>query len=204
MPQQIKYERIFWLEDNPEFLGYFQGIADSQHIPIDLVNLLNRTTFAYDHEMGREIILREHPFDLYVLDADIPRSLSILRRELLSDFIEKIKEQQSAQLPFIEAGPGQSYFIDFWEELLKDRTGQAKVVVFSANLDAQVDAYQRELPFYSKRFTGWNERAGIINWVGKRQRFCKRPITPEDLAAWECGGIIDLLKNHLALQEPSR
>jgi len=80
MPQQMQYERIFWLEDNPVFIETFQRIADESQIPFDLAQLLSRTTFAYDFEMGREILQREKPFDLYVLDNGFPGSSTRERR----------------------------------------------------------------------------------------------------------------------------
>jgi len=79
---------IFWLDDlhyrNRDLLEFFQESG-----------LIKNITFAYDYESGKQELLKNSSYNIYILDADFAYSLSEERRIFLKDKIDNISHKET-------------------------------------------------------------------------------------------------------------
>lgn len=174
------YEKLFWLDDSPTFLP---------SLGIDLVALLNRTTFAFDFNQAKNIVSRVTDFDLHILDGDFPNEIETDLRVALNDWLESIRRGNEPDV-FTRYSGNIEYdnFIPFYEQLLQDR----KVIVHSASLVAAEYACKVHLPFYSKR-SGYNEK-DVEHMVDSAWRTTGWKLDPE---GWEFGSTKDMVERYL-------
>ena len=93
----MRYEKIFWLEDNPYFLPYLsRRVKDAN---LQLSYLLSRVTFAYDF-LGGERIVRTNDFDLYIINGDFPDNMRQARKAELDYDIEALAGNESLTIRF--------------------------------------------------------------------------------------------------------
>ncbi len=174
------YDRIFWLDDNPSFLSFLPQVSRE----LDLQGLLGRTTFAYDFQMGEEIVGKSE-FDLYILDGDFPSRLHDGRRHYISQFLQALRQGLNVRF-FGEESRESNTFVRFFKQLLAGR----RAVVFSLSDDAILPAHNLGLPYFAK---GLEDKSDIVKTLEYSLRF--RDGTRRE--GWECGGIEDFVKSYL-------
>ncbi|MEK6825668.1 MAG: hypothetical protein AABY00_02695 [Nanoarchaeota archaeon] len=186
----FKYSRIFWLEDNPDFMHW---LCSTRHTPnADIDNLLSRVTFAFDFEMGRDILSREQ-FDLYILDGDFPDNSPLYRRDYLQRYLRE--QCMESMQEGIKGHIVWSNFIKFSKECL---VGRQPLVIYSLSERAAVGAYVRQLPFFYK--TSDTDGAEKIKEYVKS---CEQEFPqglPNSLDKWELGVDKDLARDYLFAQ----
>ncbi len=215
----MAYQRIFWLDDSPNFFDLIEDVARKEQLPLDLSALLRRTTFAFDLEMAVEVVSREQ-FYLYILDSDFPNRAPDKRRASLDAYLAKVR-----------AGP-----VDYWKEYPRDKdhegningngfifyeqqhahfSSNAKILMHSMSLAAPVLAYIFDLPIYAKNdnseevakrvqrdFSEWRFARVPGAWerfVQKNGRDVqKMSVHPRaDLTSYEYGGRKELIERYL-------
>ncbi len=190
-----RFERIFWLDDNPSFLGGIERLAC--HEGLQRGTLFDRITFAYDYQSGADIV-RERAFDLYILDADFPQRMRPDRMKYVDGFVRNAIAGRSKWHDFEHhsgwnenAGDERAVednFVLFYEQNLQAKAG--KTIVFSSSYVA-VDAARRlRLPFYAK--LGSAEE--IASWLA---RSGQGALLASSSATWECGGMDELVERYL-------
>ncbi len=171
------YQRIFWLDDSPNFFDRMEAVARQHSLPLDISALLRRATFAFDLEMAVEIVQREQ-FDLYILDADFPNRMPDERRSSLDAYLAKVragavdhwKEYPNAG---DHGGTGDKKIYKnvysngfiFYEQQRSRIPFEAKVLMHSMSLAAPVLAYIFDLPIYKKGEHAGNGERGIPDTI---------------------------------------
>jgi hypothetical protein len=184
----MKYDKIFWLEDNPTFLSWLVEDSDSG---LNIKNLLKRVTFAYDYEMGKDIIGKED-FDLCILDGDFPLKLDEKRRKYIDDFLvaTPLEGYKFKWADNYEDNMEYNHFLKFYKECLSPKQ---KVVVYSMSKEACYHAFKIGLPFYFKR-----EKAEEVPKNLKIFRHNSLDVTdPVKISNWEYGGPKELVERYL-------
>lgn len=169
----MTYQRIFWLDDSPNFFDRMESVAQQAALPLDLSTVLRRTTFAFDLEMAIESVQREQ-FDLYILDCDFPNRASDERRAALDAYIAKVRSE----------------IVDHWREYPRDGDHKdnvdnngfifferhynlipldAKVLVHSMSGAAPVLAYLFDLPIYGKNNDPAEVRRVLLTSFDRRE-----------------------------------
>lgn len=199
------YQRIFWLEDNPEFFCHLRHHARSTGQSFHLENLLSRITLAYDFQEGQHRV-RTAPFDLYILDADFPDVLLSERRAYLDDYMRRLHSRgiDTTETCVYDDGNANetmrwNNFVSFYHDPLCGLGGRtlthlwkrlprlqfgAKVVIFSASTDAPQRAYDLGLPFYAKGLEHTKE--SVLAMAGA-----------DHYTSWEHGTIHDFADRYL-------
>ncbi|MBI5001784.1 hypothetical protein HZC31_00195 [Candidatus Woesearchaeota archaeon] len=189
----MTYQRIFWLDDSPNFFDRMENVALEAALPLDLSGLLRRTTFTFDLEMAVDVVSREQ-FDLYILDADFPNRMPDERRASLDAYLVKVcagvvdhwKEYPSDGDH--QGNVNNNGFI-FYEQQRSHFAPEAKVLVHSMSDAAPVLAYLLDLPMYSKNtnlegvrqeLLGGFDRCEYPRWL--RDRFVQK--VGGDIAQW--------------------
>jgi len=195
------YDRIFWLDDNPNFLEWIQILGTELDPSFSIAELLRRITWAYDFETGARIV-KERKFDLYILDGDFPRVLFPGRKGHIDCYIKAAKNGNFPDFRFHDGNhdpehkPWEMYSL-FYEQCL---TPEQRVILFSLSDAAPIlpigrSAFSRGLPFYTKR-----EKRGETHVRRVIENASGRMIdkvSPEQLASYECGGKADLIERYL-------
>src|SRR3989344_1614594 len=184
-----RYERIFWLDDCPDVLGNLLSIG--KKFGLERESLLPRITWAYDSEMGANIV-KQHDFDLYILDGDFPDTTSNEQKKSIDDFLTKVNHSLlwvDSPLPSCGYDTIDSNFARFSTTHLQNKT---PVVIFSMSTIAPVSAFHLSLPFYGKAIPKW----GVLD-SAQRRLTCEDTISPyipknlrktqPGLAQWEHG-----------------
>lgn len=184
------YEHIFWLEDNPDFLDFFEILAKDIGSSLNLEQLLGKITFAHDFKDAARIV-PERSFDLYILDADFPDEMNSLRKAELKTYLERLRQREPENsFTFSSTGARDNNFIKFHDFFLRSKS---KVVIYSMSYDAIRPAYDLKLPFYFKRGDDPQE---IRSWLLKTQRHHSRKLAVQE---WEYGTTKELLERYLTL-----
>ncbi|MBS3148907.1 hypothetical protein J4219_08575 [Candidatus Woesearchaeota archaeon] len=198
----MSYARIFWLDDEFDFIG--QLLAKGIPLGLDKDNLLARTRFAFDYEMGERIVKTE-PFNLYILDGDFPLRGSPEYNEQVERFVrsapigldpceawEIVPEDKGF------TGPSVNHFAKFYDQNL--RTLNQKIVVFSRSSMAPMTAFHMNIPFYSKALDTplikelvQDHPKEYLDWLP--ENYPKRAI--KDIDSWETGSMEDLITRFL-------
>jgi hypothetical protein len=189
-------DRIFWLEDNPNFFGDLPRLAERRGKTLDLPALLSNVTLAHDYAAGQAAV-EASAFDLYILDADFRDRLSPGRHAEVEEFFRDAVAGTRKWHDFHfdgdftgERHPGGvvgNNFARFYQTCIPGK----RAVVLSNSLDAIYHARKLDLPFYTKceihsRF--------IQNWVENGNQ---RHGTSFGIEGWEHGCIGDLVVRYL-------
>lgn len=154
----MTYQRIFWLDDRPDFFDSLEYLTKEAGLSLDLSALVRRTTFAFDFEMGREILERKQ-FDLHILDGDFPNQAPDGRRAALAAYLAKVRD---GPVNYWEEYPNYknreedipNNFVPFYRTCLSRLSADKKVLVFSSSNEAPVLAYLFDIPIYAKNQDG--------------------------------------------------
>ena len=199
-----KYNKIFWLDDRPDFLELF-----FRETSLKREELFARVTWAYDFEDGAKKV--QGDYDLYILDGDFPDSTSLAEKKMIDDCLEKIRTNEWSDRLLGLENPVANNFARFYTEFL---TGKNNVVVLSMSTFAPLVAFPLGLPFYCKGGLNpeetkddeklWREH---INKVGVPHDYLEKKIAeffidrkPVDLScleAYECGAAIHFIQKYL-------
>lgn len=214
------YNRIFWLDDSPNFFDRMISTAQDAQLVFDLSAVARKTTFAFDFEMGREIVEREQ-FDLYILDADFPHRMADARRAALDEYLNKVRTGPiNHWKEYNWKGDHQRNVnnngLIFYEQLHQHIPSDKKVVVHSMSLNVPILAYLFDLPMYQKHSQPvddikQNITQHFINLrfdhiPGAWDRFVQKiggdiqkawSIAAPDLSIYECGGRKELIERYL-------
>ena len=217
----MSYQRIFWLDDSPNFFDRIEADAQNAKILLDLSAVVRRTIFAFDLEMAVEIVARE-AFDLYILDGDFPNRAPDERREALKVYMQKVRAgsiDHWEQYPHDGDHKGNvnnnAFFL--YEQQRSNFAADAKVVVHSMSQAAVVLAYLFDLPIYAKgndvdevrrNITHNFERWQFDHVPGAWERFLEKngcqgrpqdlPHRPQaDITTYEYGGRKDFIERYL-------
>ncbi len=214
------YQRIFWLDDSPNFFDRMEDVAHDAALPLDISALLKRTTFSFDLEMAVDVVSHEQ-FDLYILDGDFPNRASDKRRASLDAYIAKVRSgpvnhrREYPKSGDHENNVNNNGFI-FYEAQHTQFPPDAKVLMHSMSLAAPVLAYIFDLPIYAKNDKPEEVaecvQRDFLEWrfnkiPGAWQRFlnkngvtdpCELPVRPQaDLRNYEYGGRKELIERYL-------
>ncbi len=188
-----KYQRIFWLDDNPGLIGMLAEIAVQDYDVPSVDALLSRVTFAYDAEEGERIVSHQS-FDLYVLDADFPINMPRDRRDYVHQFMQEARADKGNWMDF-ERDYGYANntvngdeFEQFHERCLRGITG--KIVIYSSSLIAIHTARKLGLSFYSKGKSSEDVRG----WLAHFAKIEGSGLTAD---GWEHGGIDELIERYI-------
>ena len=195
----MKYDKIFWMEDMADWLGY--TIKDCAHHGVDKDSLFSRITFACDYEQGAEIVNRED-FDLYIIDGDFPNSTTIGEKEQFANDLASVNAETELNdlSGEIARNSLSCNFVKFYRKFLTEKSGDA--IIYSGNLIAPQLAFHLDLPFYSK----WADEK-VTEWAIRKDGYGEhlmwllpkgvemRP--PHLLNNWEHGSREDLIKRYL-------
>ena len=188
----FKYPRIFWLEDNPDFMHWLCNTAYTPHADMD--NLFSRVTFAFDFEMGLDILSRGQ-FDLHILDGDFPDDSPPARRSYLQKYL-----QEQSMNPIRIGVKGEivnSNFIRFSKECL---VGRQPLLIYSLSERAAVGACARQLPFFHKTSDADGARK-IKEYIESCTQEFPHEL-PFLLESWEVGTDQELARDYLFAQTP--
>lgn len=218
----MSIERIFWLDDSPNFFDRMEDVAQSANLPLDLPALIRRTTFAFDFEMG--VAALEEEFDLYILDGDFPNRVNDARRAGLEAYLEKVRAgpvnhwKEYPRNGDHEGNVHNNGFL-FYQQQRPKIPSDKKVLVHSMSEPAQVLAYLFDLPIYVKgepiagmrtvpeqikkdfrewyfeRIPGAWERFLAKNGIQNSNELCVSPYA--DLTGYEYGARKELIERYL-------
>ncbi|GEM_PF-1952929 len=206
-----KYNKIFWLEDMPDFLErYFHK---AKHLKLKRADLFSRTTFAHDFEEGSKKINGQ--YDLYILDADFPTVCEPEHRQKTEKCLKMIQENKWEYRRILHCTDDTEVnnFAKFYRQFLTENKN--KVVVLSMSSLAPIIAFALNLPFYCKG--GLDEKeckndAKLWQDHIKREteikddeleRICakfnvnRKSLDLSGLEKYECGAGIDFIKKYL-------
>lgn len=184
----MKYNNIFWLDDNPWFLSY-----KLSHPNLDLKKLLQRVTFAYDFEDG-ERITKASEFDLYILDGDFPNRLLDSRKEQLKEQISALTRGEKVEIKsYYQNDQVYGNFMNFYRKQLTEKND--KTIVYSIADTAAAEAFSLDLPFYHKSIRTSEQ---IIHQVNISEHPFK--IDKDKLKVWEHGITNELIERYLINQ----
>jgi hypothetical protein len=184
--------KIFWLEDNPNFLPFMEKLCP----PLDFQDLLSRTTFAPDFNTGRQIVTA-NTFDLYLLDGDFPTELTSERKAEVEEFLKKVRTS-TARTTDLKFDDGKNYstndtwnnFIPFYQKCLSP---DKKVVIYSSSLDAAVHALRLNLPFYPKS----DRPDTVLKYIRSTAPLHMDVVSSRKLDQWEIGTTPELINEYL-------
>ncbi len=214
----MTYNKIFWLEDNPNF--FFDVIAwraKQMQRPLDIAQLLSRITLAYDFDTGKMVVKRER-FDLYILDADFPNKINEGKRAKLEEYFAKVRRKEQPAYPWetdFKDGQVPNNFAPFY---LNNLDPGKKMIVYSMSLDAWLTAFVLDIPIYAKRSTteeeirkeiekSWGGHGGVrydpaVPEIFERYKQkgggpASRSPVGDMLASYECGGVDAFIERYL-------
>ena len=154
-------QHIFWLDDEFDFLGDILRIGSKYGLTKQ--SLLEKVTFAFDYEMGADIISKKQ-FDVYILDADFFNRTTQQYKNNAREFLQNVTADMCVVDCFHAYPEGFDHcmvrmapvyedcnFVRFYNEHLKPLN--VKTVIFSVSLYAPIVAYHLGLPFYAKGLT---------------------------------------------------
>ncbi len=202
----MQYQRIFWLDDNPNFL--VEILKQCSEKGYDRDSLLSRITMSYDYETGERIIQGDL-FDLYILDGDFPNLLSVERKAYVDDFIAKVTHQtKSHDFKFLDGLSDGSVvacnFVNFYLNILRNR--EAKTIILSLSSRASLYAFNLSLPFYGKYLRGREEiKKEVMSREYWQHEDIKRRFSSDinvhdllrEVETWECGNMDELVERYL-------
>ena len=217
----MSYQRIFWLDDSPNFFDRMEAVARSVEISLDLSAVIGRTTFAFDLEMAIEIVTKEQ-FNVYILDADFPNRAPDERRGALEAYMQKVRGgpvnhwNEYPRDGDHKGNVNNNGFL-FYEQQRSHFAANGKVVVHSMSEAAPILAYLFDLPLYTKgndmeevrrNITHDFERWQFDRVPGAWERFLEKngcSGKPQDLAhspyadlsKYEYGGRKELIERYL-------
>ncbi|MBI4140617.1 hypothetical protein HY485_02150 [Candidatus Woesearchaeota archaeon] len=206
-----KYNKIFWLEDMPDFLEVYFHETEQTGLKRDA--LLSRVTFAHDFEEGKLKV--NGSYDLYILDADFPDVCEPIHRQKTEEYIDAIRNNklESGKLLQCMDDTETNNFARFYRQFLAEK--KSKVVVLSMSSLAPIVAFALNLPFYCKGGLDENEcKADSKFWRGhiKREieiedaemdRICakvhvdRKSLELKLLENYECGSGIHFIQKYL-------
>jgi len=188
------FEKIFWLEDNPDFLQCFSELALSYGLKLNTQDLLSRTEFAFSFNHGKDIIEKGTQFDLHILDADFPNDVLPRRAREIQRFLEETKKGSGGRLEFVSDRQIYDNFIRFHREFLKEK----RTIVYSMSYGAIGPAFKLGLPFYNKSSFELGEGEKIIKeyLLSSKGQFAEG-LDKEAVAKWEVGGTPELIQRYL-------
>lgn len=206
-----KYEKIFWLEDMPDFLErYFHKAAETE---LKRDDLFSRVTWSHDFEEGSRKI--NDYFDLFILDADFPDVCKPMHRKNTESCLNLIKNNKwgSGEILKYVGDTKTNNFARFYRQFLTKN--KSRVVVLSMSSLAPIVAFALGLPFYCKG--GLDEKecqddAKLWKDHIKREtelkdeeldKICakvqvdRKSLDLSLLEKYECGSGIDFIRNYL-------
>jgi len=192
----MKFNKIFWLEDNPEFIKYYpyKNIGGRS---LDISQLLQRTCFAFDFETGREIVSNDK-FDLYILDGDFPNKMGDKEKEDISDFLRLFRVGSAKEACGLNFGKGKivyDNFVRFYKDCLVKLSTPGRVIVNSMSLGAMIAAFRLGLPFYYKHADSGDD--AFLDFLRGASGRTIDKIDEKALANWERGSVRELLERYL-------
>jgi hypothetical protein len=143
----MQRKKIFWLDDHPDILAtsYIKEFSNGK---VSADQLLEKTVFAYDFEMGREILASgEYQFDLHIMDGDFPRVMEQVQVQRVDKFLQKLRT--GGKRPCLEDGFKGQYYNAFVEFCL-DHLLNKEFVVHSMSRDAERLSFLLGWEFYGK------------------------------------------------------
>ena len=144
------HKNIFWLDDKPDFLS-IQNIKKLSDGKINRGTLLENTVFAYDYSSAEDILKSgKYSFDLHIIDADFPLKIDNSQREVVEEYIRKMREQKG-YIGDIDGGFKNQYYNAFVEFVMDNILPQNKnFVIHSMSSEAEKLSCLLGWPFYAK------------------------------------------------------
>lgn len=208
----MRYNKIFWLEDMPDFLE--QYLRDSVCADLKRDDLLARITWAHDFEEGARIIYSSN-FDLYLLDADFPDACEPKHRKNAEACLELIQSNKwgEGKIKRYQDDSVTNNFVKFYQQFLAQ--SKNKVVVHSMSTLAPIFAFALGLPFYCKgglnegeckndealwrkhiKLEAELEDAGL-DAIFESIKIDRKKLDLESLKNYECGAAVHFIKKYL-------
>jgi len=209
----VQYNKIFWLEDMPDFLEYY--FSNGAHTGLNRNDLLARIAWAHDFEEGASIV-QNSDFNLYVLDADFPDVCTPQHRKNVEDCLRMIKNNNFEYGNIIRDNNDvvTNNFVKFYQQFLLQ--SKNRVIVHSMSTLAPIFAFALNLPFYCKGGLNKDEckndaqlwRAHIkmeaedmkddeITEFFARLKINKKSFDLNQLETYECGSAVHFIERYI-------